>query len=89
MERIRCQYPDSGGVIECTREQFEIVYAPKGWVEVAPDTPLTDQSFNPEGGGETQPPVPSPLPDTPVATTAPAPVQAVSAPVPKPVTPTE
>lgn len=58
---IRIKHSVSGGVIECTRFQYEQVYRQNGWTEVAPDTLLTDQRYKPEGGGELQPP-PTPVP---------------------------
>lgn len=56
---IRLQHPESGGVFESTRRAFNEVWAARGWQETAPDTPLTDQRYSAEGGGEPQP-APSP-----------------------------
>lgn len=66
-DRIRVQNPESGGVFETTRGVLRDVWAKKGWVEVAPDTPLTDQRY--VHGDETEPitpasgePAPTPAP---------------------------
>lgn len=52
---IRVQHNVTNGVFETTRKQYEEVWQQKGWTEVAPDTPLTDQRYQDEGGGEPQP----------------------------------
>lgn len=54
-DRIRVQHAESGGVFETTRRALDEVWASRGWTEVAPDTPLTDQRYQPDGGGEPQP----------------------------------
>lgn len=53
---IRVSHPETGGVFETTRKQYEEVWQGKGWQEVPGDTPLTDQRYQEEGGGESQPP---------------------------------
>jgi len=60
---IRVQHNVTNGVFETTRRQYEEVWQAKGWTEVAPDTPLTDYRYQPDGGGEPQP-APSPQPST-------------------------
>lgn len=57
---IRITHPETGGVFETSRKQYDEVWASKGWVETSNDAPLTDWRYQENGGGEAQPP-PTPV----------------------------
>lgn len=73
-DRIRVTHPETGGVFETTRVQYEQVWKQRGWSETFGDTPLTDWRYQDEGGGEVQP-APLTQPETTQPTNTPSPTQ--------------